>query len=104
MPELLPLWMSVPTGAALGAIYFGGLWWTVRHATSFRRPVLSMLLSVLLRISATLGGFYLVAGGSWRRLLLCLLGFVVARVAVTWLTRLPTPSRVGTAAEIFHAP
>jgi F1F0 ATPase subunit 2 len=104
MPESLPMWLSVPTGAVLGAVYFGGLWWTVRHADSFQQPVLSMLASVMLRMGAALGGFYLVAGGSWKRLLLCLLGFVAARVAVTWLVRPRTPSRVGTAMEIVHAP
>ena len=31
--------------------------------------------------------FTLSAGGHWERLLLCLLGFVIARLVVTWLTR-----------------
>jgi F1F0 ATPase subunit 2 len=104
MHESLRLWMALPTGAGLGAIYFGGLWWTVRHAASFRRPVLSMLVSVLLRMSIALSGFYLSAAGSLNRLLLCLLGFVIARAAVTWLARSPTPSGIGTAAGRLHAP
>ncbi len=87
MPDALRAMLALVAGAALGAIYFGGLWWTVRRAGSFRRPAFSMLVSVLVRMSMVLGGFYLVAGGNWQRLLLCLLGFVVARAAVTWRVR-----------------
>ena len=104
MPEALPALLAVVSGAGIGAIYFGGLWWTVRRAGSFRRPALSMLVSILLRMSLVLAGFYLVAGDSWQRLLLCLLGFVVARVAVTRLLRPAAPSQVAATAEIFHAP
>jgi hypothetical protein len=35
----------------------------------------------------TLAGFYFVAGSDWKRLLCCLLGFVLARLAVTLFTR-----------------
>ncbi len=83
MPDALAAMLALVAGAGLGAIYFGGLWWTVRRAGAFRRPAFSMLVSVLVRMSVALGGFYLVAGDSWQRLLLCLLGFVVARAAVT---------------------
>lgn len=92
MPETVPALMAVLAGAGLGAVYFGGLWWTVRRAASFRRPVISILFSVLLRVSLALSGFYAVAGGSWQRLLLCLLGFVIARAAITWLVRPRSPS------------
>jgi F1F0 ATPase subunit 2 len=104
MPESVLLWIALLAGGGLGAIYFGGLWWTVRHAASFRRPVLSVLVSVWLRMSVAVGGFYVVAGGNWKRLLLCLFGFFVARMAATWLVRTPTPSRVAMATEILRAP
>ena len=90
MPSALALVPALVAGAALGAIYFGGLWWTVRRAGSFRRPAFSMLASVIVRMSVALGGFYLVAGGSWQRLLLCLLGFVAGRAAVSRLVRSAT--------------
>jgi F1F0 ATPase subunit 2 len=104
MPDSLQPWLAVLAGGGLGAIYFGGLWWTVRRAMSFRRPAASMLVSALLRMSVALGGFYLVAAGRWERLLLCLLGFVVARAAVTRLARPPAPSGPSAAREIAHAP
>ena len=51
-----------------------------------------------------LGGFYFVADGHWQRLLLCLLGFVVARIAVTRLTRPPEENPAPQALEGKHAP
>ncbi|AMM23558.1 ATP synthase subunit I [Variovorax sp. PAMC 28711] len=101
----LAVLLSVTGGAALGVIFYGGLWWTVRRAATFQRPGASMLTSMLLRMGVTLGGFYLVSGGELRRMLLCLLGFVLARVAVTWFTRLPrTPGRMHTESGVRHAP
>lgn len=94
--------MAVLAGALLGVAFYAGLWWTVRRAATFRHPGLSVLTSLLLRMGVTFGGFYLVADGDWVRLLLCLLGFTLARAAVTWLTRLPTSVRVATRAH--HAP
>ncbi|CAN5898309.1 ATP synthase subunit I [soil metagenome] len=98
--------MAVLAGAALGVVFYAGLWWTVRRAATFRRPGLSVLASMLLRMGVALGGFHLVAGGQLARLLLCLAGFVLARAAVTLMTRLPS-SAVGdvrTASGAGHAP
>jgi F1F0 ATPase subunit 2 len=94
--------MAVAAGAVLGGVFYAGLWWTVRRAASFRHPGPSVLASLLLRMAITLGGFYLVADGDWLRLLFCLLGFMVARAAVTWLTCLPPSTRVAHRAR--HAP
>ena len=98
--------MALLAGTALGLVFYAGLWWTVRRAPTFRRPGLSVLASLLLRMSVTLGGFYLVAGEDWARLLLCLMGFVLARAAVTWLTRLPSFAigQIRAATGSRHAP
>jgi len=104
MPDALPAMLALVAGAALGAIYFGGLWWTVRRAASSARPAQCILFSALLRMSTALGGFYVVAGGHWERLLLCLLGFIAARTAVTWLTRPLAPERPAALPEARHAP
>lgn len=98
--------MAVLAGAALGLVFYAGLWWTVRRAATSRRPGPSILASLLLRMSVALGGFYLVAGGELARLLPCLAGFVLARAAVTWMTRLPSPAvgEVRTASGAGHAP
>jgi F1F0 ATPase subunit 2 len=89
MNETLSLFFAGVAGLLLGAIFFGGLWWTVRKGLSSRQPVLWFLGSMLLRIGIALAGFYFVGRGDWKRLLACLIGFVFARFVVTWLTRVP---------------
>lgn len=89
-------------GLLLGAIFFGGLWWTVRKCVTSERPALWILGSLLLRMSTALTGFYFVADGQWQRLLLCLLGFIMARFAVTFL--LPSPTPAIPTPEANHAP
>ena len=83
MNDTLMLVLAWLAGGALGAIFFGGLWWTVRRGVSSRRPALWFLGSALLRMSIALAGFYFVGRGHWERLLMCLLGFVMARLVVT---------------------
>jgi F1F0 ATPase subunit 2 len=99
MNETATLVLAWIAGGVLGAIFFGGLWWTVRKAVSSRQPALWFFASLLLRMSIVLAGFYSVSSGHWERLLLCLLGFVMARLVVTWLTRpsgrKPIPPRTG---------
>jgi F1F0 ATPase subunit 2 len=104
MREALELVLASIAGAALGAIFFGGLWWTVRRVVSSKQPALWFLGSLLLRTSIALAGFYFVSGGRWDRLLVCLLGFVIARVLVTWLSPPPTDNRSLPAQGAIHAP
>jgi F1F0 ATPase subunit 2 len=89
MNEPLMLVMAGAVGLVLGAVFFGGLWWTVRQGVSSPRPALWFVGSMLLRTGIVLAGFYFVGGGQWQRLLVCLLGFVVARSLVMRLTRAP---------------
>jgi F1F0 ATPase subunit 2 len=103
MTEALSLVLATVAGVLLGVIFFGGLWWTVRKGASSQQPALWFLCSLLLRTSTALVGFYLVGGGHWERLLVCLLGFVMARHIVTRLTRtLEKPTCFAQAAT--HAP
>jgi len=48
-------------GVGLGAVFFGGLWWTVRGCTSYKQPALWFFGSLLLRMGITLAGFYVVS-------------------------------------------
>ncbi len=87
MNEALSLAFAVVAGMLLGAFFFGGLWWTVRKAVASKHPALWFLGSLLLRMSVILLGFYFILGDRWHRLLAGLLGFIVARLVVMWLTR-----------------
>ena len=104
MNEPLTLILAGVAGLFLGAIFFGGLWWTVRKGVSSPRPALWFLGSLLLRMSVVLAGFYFVGGGQWQRLVGCLVGFVVARFLVLWLTRPPIQLHHSSAKEASHAP
>ena len=103
MNDTLNLVLAWGTGIALGVLFFGGLWWTVRKGVSSQRSAFWFIGSLLLRTSIALAGFYLIARGHWERLLLCLLGFVIARLIVTRLTRAAErPTYL--AQEASHAP
>lgn len=78
---------SLAAGLLLGAVFFGGLWWTVRRGLSSPRPAVLFLSSAVLRMGTVVTGFYFVSEGRWQRLLACMAGFIIARLAVTWITR-----------------
>ncbi len=80
--EPLGLMPAFVTGGLLGVMFFGGLWWTVHKGALSERPALWFLGSLLLRVGVTLAGSYLIAGDRWERLMVCLLGFVLARVFI----------------------
>ena len=104
MNDLFTLTLALVAGLALGAIFFGGLWWTVHKGISSNQPAVVFFTSLLLRMGVALAGFYFVSGGNWKRLLLCLLGFVAARGVMTWLTRPPAVNQVHLPREVNHAP
>ena len=102
MNELSNLALALLAGFLLGAIFFGGLWWTVGKSVSSPRSALWFFGSLLLRMSFALAGFYFVGRGHWERLMACLLGFVIARLLVMRLTR-PVENTTYSA-EAGHAP
>ena len=104
MNEFLFLSTALAAGLLLGAFFFGGLWWTVNRGVSSQRPALWFFGSLLLRMSVTLAGFFIVGREDWQRWLLCLLGFVLARLVVKWLTRPPVEHHKARAPETSYAP
>ena len=87
MNEIGILALVLSAGGALGAIFYGGLWWTVWKGISSSHPALWFFASFWLRLGIVLVGFYEIAYGDWKRLLACLTGFITARIIVTRLTR-----------------
>lgn len=90
--DVLPFSLAFALGLGLGLCYFGGLWWTVRQLATARHPALWLIGSFVVRAGVSLVGFYLVLGGGAARLMLCLLGFFVARTILVrrWL---PAPTK-----------
>jgi F1F0 ATPase subunit 2 len=98
MNEIWGLLPSLLVGLVLGALFFGGLWWTVQQGLTAKRPALWFMSSMVVRAGITVGGFYIVGNHDFRRLLVCLAGFIIARLIVTRMTRISV-----TASGVSHA-
>jgi F1F0 ATPase subunit 2 len=85
MSETSILIMALLAGVLLGMIFYGGLWWTVRRSVSSKSLSVWLIGSFPFRAMIAVSGFYLVSRGDWRSLLVCLLGFLIARICVTHL-------------------
>jgi F1F0 ATPase subunit 2 len=86
MTDFLSLAGALAAGLALGAMFFGGLWWTVNRGLSSAQPALWFFVSMTVRMGLILAGLYLVGHGDWRRLVACLMGILVARMTVNRMT------------------
>lgn len=71
----------------MGTLFFGGLWLTVRKIVPARQPALLIAGSFLLRTGIALAGFYYIGHGDWQRLMVCLVGFIIARLVIIRLTK-----------------
>ena len=89
MNDALILAGDLLAGILLGTFFFGGLWWTIRKGSPSEWSGLWFSASLMLRMAVAVTGFYFVSHGEWRKLVACLAGFLLARVAVTRLIRLP---------------
>ena len=79
---MMLLAFALVAGLCLGMMFFAGLWWTVQRTATSKQPGILFAGSFLLRTALALGGFYFVGEGSWPRLVLCLVGFIVGRILV----------------------
>ena len=80
--EIITLSLAVLAGVLIGAIFFGGLWWTILYGLKVKRPALLLILSLTARFALALIGFYFVGAGHLERLVPCLVGFMVSRVVI----------------------
>lgn len=87
MNEILSLLPAVFAGMLLGVIFFGGLWLTVNKGLGSKRATLIFFGSLILRMGIILLGFYFVGGDSWQKMLACLVGFLIARIVITSVTK-----------------
>ena len=87
MNEIIYMLMVFAAGLVLGILFFGGLWFTVKKAMISKRPAIWFIGSFLIRISIALIGFYYLSRGSWKNLLISLLGFIIARSIIIYMTK-----------------
>ncbi len=85
MTTLLLLVASCTAGVLLGAIFFWGLWTTLKRLGRARSTAVLLLGSLVLRFGLVLGGFYLLARyAGWEHVLAAALGFTLSRILVVY--------------------
>jgi len=82
--EIVPIWklaLALAAGAAVGLVYFGGLWMTVRRLSDARRPHVWALVSFAARTVVAVATIGLMAWlGGWQALAACMAGFIAMRL------------------------
>lgn len=104
MSEGVMLALAGVAGLVLSALSLGGLWWTVRVGVTSKQPGLLFLASLVVRTLVVVAGFYLVSNGEAKRLVACLVGYLVARTVITKLAGAPLQHFEAPAKEPEHAP
>ena len=87
MNEIIYRGLAFIGGLVLGTLFFGGLWLTMKKVIVSRSPGILFSASFLLRAGVSMIAFYYISSGYWQRLVICVLGFVVARLFVLRITR-----------------
>lgn len=82
MADLMDEVLAALGGAALGAFYYAGLWFTLQRLPDQAHPALWAFGSFTLRLAVSLAGFYCILGPDryLPRLGMALLAFIAARV------------------------
>lgn len=75
-------------GVLVGIVYFGGLWWTVKHLQGTESMTRLLVASWLVRNAFFLGVFFWIMQGNWQRLLAAFAGMVSVRIAMTVYMRI----------------
>lgn len=85
--EIMGLLPALLAGVLLGIIFFGGLWLTVRIGLRSKKTALIFTGSFIIRMAIILVGFYYVGVNDWQKMLVCLGGFLMARIVITRITQ-----------------
>jgi F1F0 ATPase subunit 2 len=96
--DLTGLVIAFVAGAVMGAGYFAGLWLTLCRMAKASSPYRLYGVSLLLRLTLLLGGFYLLAIRGYGGLLASGVGFMVSRQL--WLMAKRSPA--GPPASVNH--
>jgi F1F0 ATPase subunit 2 len=86
MYQWQPLLVILLAGVVLGLLFFGSLWLSTGKILHSRHPVAWMLGGFVVRMALAFSAFYWLTGAQWPGLLACLVGFMLARIAVIKLS------------------
>ncbi len=84
---MLDLAIGLLVGFCCGAVFFGGLRWTVSRLETARRPALLLIASLLVRLAAVTGAIVLAADARLVRVLAALAGLLIVRTAMVAVAR-----------------
>ncbi|MBE0423087.1 MAG: ATP synthase subunit I [Lutibacter sp.] len=87
MNEVIQFIFIIATGAVLGALFFGGLWLTVKKSVSAKNPAWLIFGSLIVRMTIAMFGFYYLSQFGLQAMLLGLFGFIAARFMVLFFTK-----------------
>ena len=87
MNKIIVLFSVFVAGLLLGAFFFGGLWWTTKKALISKSPMIWFFSSLVIRLGITLVVLYFISRNHWERMLICLLGFIIARIIIVRITK-----------------
>ncbi|AWV96793.1 ATP synthase subunit I [Arcticibacterium luteifluviistationis] len=87
MSETLYWVLAFIGGIALGLFFFGGLWFTIKKGVNAKIPAIWFFVSIVIRTGVVMIGFYYVSPAGWQGLIICLIGFIIARFVVTHFTK-----------------
>jgi F1F0 ATPase subunit 2 len=82
MAEGVRLALAAVGGAAVGLVYFGGLWVTVRRLPASRTPVVLTLVSFVGRLAIVAVGFWVLTADEPLRIGAALLGLLAVRTVL----------------------
>ncbi len=102
MNEILNSVLPFIAGLLLGIFFFGGLWFTVKKLAASKMPALLVLGSFIFRVGIVLIGFYFIGLGDWKKLIVCLIGFVAARFVVIHYTKSIDGRKIQLKKEVAH--
>lgn len=74
----------VVVGAALGIVFYGGLWLTLRRLPRARHPYLLVLSSLMLRTATVLAGIWLCSRGEPLGIVSAMAGFILIQLLSTF--------------------
>jgi F1F0 ATPase subunit 2 len=95
MPRPITFALILLAGFGLGLLFYGGLWFTIRALPNSRHPAMLALGSFWGRSALVIAGFILTMARRWQNAIVCLAGFVLARIVLArWIPHAASGRRV----------